>query len=137
MHQPKDPAQAFWDWFSALPAAHQEFLAHVFWICTTDNSNDLILSPQESLAKFGHYVARPDFPLRVLSRIVVVRGIVSFILNNREAFENKKLWSGSRKKNVLFLSEAQWGKHVRNWQLLLADELSDASLNVWVKAVTR
>jgi hypothetical protein len=137
MPQPKDPARAFWDWFSSLPAAHQEFVAHAFWICTTDDSNDLILTPRESLAKFGHYVTRPDFPLRVLSRMVVVRGVVNFILTNRESFENKSLWPGAGKTNVVFLSEAQWAKHLRGWRLLLSDELSDASLSFWVKAVTR
>ena len=136
MDQPKNPAQTFWDWFSDLPVANREFLAHLFWICTTEDTTDLMMDPEASLAKFAHYLSRPDFPVRVLSRVVIVRGMISFILNNRQSFEDRKLWPGS-KKNVSFLSEAQWNKHLRTWRMLVSGELSDASLHFWVNAVTR
>ncbi|MCF8039593.1 MAG: hypothetical protein K9K79_09780 [Desulfohalobiaceae bacterium] len=137
MIQPRNPVQAFWDWFSDLPVLHRKFLAHLFWVCTGEDTADLIMDPEESLAKFGHYLQRQDFPLRMLSRMVIVRGMVTFILDNRESFENRHLWPGYRQGgNISFLSEAQWNKHLRSWRVLLTKELSDASLSYWARMVT-
>jgi hypothetical protein len=131
----RNPLQAFWDWFTGLPLQHQQVLATLTWTLTTEDTSDFGLSPEEYRQRFLNALRRRDFPLRTMSRLVVVRSMVDFIIQNR-----KLLQDGSglgTQGNVISLAEEQWKTVGSGWAQLKAGELSDQNLSRWTRAVLK
>jgi len=88
----------------------------------------------QALEKFQAYLSRPDFPLRLLSRMIMVRGMTTYLLSNREILEQGKVFAGEQdSSNVLDLSETIWKKTWAGWQQLIANELSDKVFAAWTR----
>jgi hypothetical protein len=138
---PRNPIQVFIDWFDGLPRVQQGYLAHMYWICTTENTADFVLEIDESLRKFRHYILRSDFPLRMLSRIVIVRSIFDFIMHNRKLISRLEptswMQQGLQEGKVVSLSEKQWDKTSASWLQLTKTDLSDKAISLWVQAITK
>ena len=136
MNQGLNPIQAYRSWLQGLPWPQRSYLASMFWLCTTENTADMTLSPEEHLAKLDSYLLREDFPLRVVSRMVTVRAVTGFILDNRELLLGEEVGfpPQSREDKILFLSEKQWEKTLASWRALCGKELSDAAFSAWLQA---
>lgn len=136
-----NPMQALWNWFSALPVQHREFLATLYWTLTTDDTSEFGLSPAEYVHRFAGSLQQEDFPLRTMSRLVMIRSMVDFILRNRMVLQDKALdrWAfeAHGQGKVIHLAEEQWKSVVSAWYDLRTNELSDDNLSRWTRAVLK
>ena len=128
------PLLVYQRWFAQIPLAHRRRLALGFWLCTTDSTADMAMSHNQALDKFLAYLQRPDFPLRLVSRVVIVRGMTTYLLANRTILEQDQVFAARRdESNLLDVTEAMWTKTWAAWQRLIADELSDNALAAWTR----
>jgi hypothetical protein len=132
---PTNPLQALWNWFSGLPVQHQEFLATLYWTLTTDDTSDFGLAPDEYVRRFASSLTRQDFPLRTMSRLVIIRSMVDFIIQNRKVLQDDGVLKSKGK--VVPLAEEQWKAVASGWAELRQSHLSDANLNRWTRAVLK
>jgi hypothetical protein len=130
------PIKAFLEWFTSLPVGHQGYLARIFWITTTSSANEMVLSDEEYIAKFKNYLTAPDFPLRTLMKLIIVRSVFDFI------FENHKLLDEITSKNngiffsnVISLEKKQWEKIKRTWWELKNSTLSSTVFSLWMEKI--
>ena len=94
----------------------------------------MALSHDQALNKFKNYLQRPDFPLRLISRVVIVRGMTTYLLANREILEQDNVFAAHREDiNVLDLTESMWRKTWASWQRLLSEDLSDRVISAWTR----
>jgi len=125
------PMEAFWSWLHTLPVSQQQHLARMFFLCTTDNSADFALAPDEALVRLKYYITADDFLLRRLSRLIILRTIFDFILSNRQRFEamDRQLeaisHTGDRGAKVARLSEKQWERTLASWRRFRNSVLTD------------
>lgn len=128
------PLPAYQRWWSHIPLAHRRRLALGFWLCTTDSTADMAMNHDQAVHKFQAYLQRPDFPLRLLSRMVIVRGMTTYLLSNREILEQSSVFAAEQENsNVLDLSTTMWKKTWAGWQKLICHELSDQVFAAWTK----
>ncbi len=129
------PVTVYQRWFAQIPEAHRRRLAKGFWLCTTESTADMALSHEQALCKFVTYLQRPDFPLRVVSKMIVVRGMTSFLLANREVLEQENIFARDKEINgkVLDMTPAMWKKTWTSWQRIIAHELSDPIFAAWTR----
>ncbi|MFO7803861.1 MAG: hypothetical protein R6V55_16380 [Desulfovermiculus sp.] len=128
------PLPVYQTWFSQIPLAHRRRLALGFWLFTTENTADMAMSHNQALDRFQAYLGRPDFPLRLLSRMIIVRGMTTYLLGNREILEQGSVFAKDQdNSNVLDLSETIWKKTWAGWQQLIAEELSDKVFSAWTR----
>jgi len=128
------PLPVYQRWFFQIPLAHRRRLALGYWLFTTENTADMAMGHDQALEKFQAYLSRPDFPLRLLSRMIMVRGMTTYLLSNREILEQGKVFAGEQdSSNVLDLSETIWKKTWAGWQQLIANELSDKVFAAWTR----
>lgn len=128
------------DWFDNLFPEQRKYLAKTYLLLTTQDTNDFALAQEEALLKFRSIVLKQDFPLRQLSKIVFVRSIVDFILQNRELLTGKSgILTGMQgtESKVVDLTEKHWEKVIQSWQDLRRTELTDRALHVWLKKLTQ
>jgi hypothetical protein len=134
----KTPIAAFMEWLDSLPESHAGYLAHLYRISTTEDTADLAMTPEESLVRFRHYVVRQDFPLRVVARMVMIRGMMDLIFMTRETLVSQNTgvpFDTGSPDNVVLLSEKQWGNVLDSWKRLRSKEMSDSYLFSWARYV--
>jgi len=94
----------------------------------------MALNHEQAEDKFLAYLQRPDFPVRLLSRMITVRGMTTYLLANREILEQGNvLTADGDASNVLDLSAVMWKKTRAGWQRLLSEELSDRVFAAWTR----
>jgi hypothetical protein len=126
----KNPIQAFVEWFQSLAVGHRQYLAHMFFVLTTQNTTDLAMAKETSPDRFLSYVVKKDFPVRVVARMVVIRGIFDFILLNKDELLQETPGAPS----IVNISEKHWEKGFESWRMLRGKELSDIYTQMWLKA---
>ncbi len=131
------PPKAFRQWFDALPRVHRQTLAHLYRVCTTDSVEDMIRDPEHSLALFLQNLDKPDFPLRVATRLVTIRAVFDLVLVHRR---NLLLLTGpflpaQDGRAVVPLPPHQWEKIWTGWKHLRASAMSDKYLHAWIQAI--
>ncbi len=135
----KNPMRAFIEWFESIPLMHSMCLAHIYRICTTENTEDMVLPPEISLEKFKLSFVRTDFPVRIAARMLTVVNVIDLIvLNHRELIlGNPSLFpmNFNKEENIELLAEHQWGRTCESWKVLRNYALSDTYLGAWAKAV--
>ncbi len=136
--QSKNLIDYFLAWFDTIPPLHQQHIARLFILCTTDNSADFALTAEQALVRFRHYVTGGDFHLRQLSRLVVLRAIFDLILNNRRRFMamEQELAAGAPDRKVAWFSEKQWEKTEASWRNFRNSTLTDKAIYKWLSSVT-
>lgn len=128
------PINAFLSWFYALPVSQQQYLARMFFLCTTDNSADFALTPEEALLRLKYYITADDFLLRRLTRLIILRTIFDMILSNRERFDtmDRQLEAigqvGDKGAKVARLSEKQWERTLASWRRFRNSVLTDQAI---------
>ncbi len=135
-----NPIQSYLTWLRTIPVPHAQYIAYMFWFCTTENTSDMAMDHDESLIRFKNYLIREDFPLRVLTRMLVVRDVTNLIVKNNDLFTSGQAVSNlsfdKEEDKVVFLSGKQWEKTLSSWQELYYGHLSDNVFSVWVRSVT-
>ena len=141
--QLKNPVDIFFSWFNTVPIFQQQYLARMFFLCTTENAADFALDPEQARLRLGQYIRRSDFPLRIISRIIVTRAVFDMILNNPVFFQEMQhqltgaAADGSGEAKVARLSDKQWQQTAASWRRLRNSEFTDRAFHLWVKAVSR
>lgn len=134
-----NPMTAFIRWFDSLPANLRKRLAHAYRVCTTDDTADIIMDPDESLDRFKGYFVKPDFPMRVAARLFTVRAVFDMILVNRDQFNAAagQAFPGRDGDNIVQLSDRQWDTIFKDWHGLRKGFLSDPHLHAWAAEMIR
>ena len=138
--QYKNPIKAFQEWFDNLFPEQRKYLAKAYLVLTTEDTNDFALDAEEALFKFRNKLLKQDFPLRQLSKIVYMRAVVDFILENRTDIAGQTgtiSVSADTSGKVVDLREKHWEKVVNSWKRISNTELSDKAIQVWLKKITQ
>ena len=126
------PFQAFLQWFEHLPVVVKKGLAHLFVVCTTEDANLMTDNNEDGLVRFGLWVRKGDFPLRVTAKVFYVRSVFDLvILHHKEILKEKCVGMSG----VIPLSDHQWEKVADTWIKLRNKELSDAYVHSWASHV--
>jgi hypothetical protein len=136
-----NPIQSYLTWLTRIPVPQARYIAYMFFLSTTENTADMVMEYEESLVRFKNYLVREDFPLRVLTRMVIVRDITNLIVKNHEVFTSEQQFAQVvREKeadNVVFLSPRQWEKTWVSWQEIYYHILSDQVFSLWLRTITK
>lgn len=139
MVTPSNPMAAFVNWFETLPVPHKKFLAHLYRVCTTDNTIDMAVDPDTSLERFKNAFVREDFPLRIAARVFSVRAVFDLIMMNTDTLAAlaEDLFPGRDRDNVELLSSRQWESAFESWKDLRFGPMSDMQIHAWAKQVMK
>jgi len=129
----KTPVAAFIQWFDNLPVTLRRYLAHVYRVCTTEDTSRMAAAPDESLAAFRAWVVKLDFPLRSAAKMFYIRAVFDMvILHQKEiADEDSAMGMIPWESNVVQLSSRQWKMVIDTWKELRGGELSDTFVHAW------
>jgi len=130
----KTPLEAFVKWFDSVPISLRKYLAHIFRICTTEDTSQMLAIPDQSLEGFRRWVIKMDFPLRVAARMFYVRSIFDMVI-----FHYKEIVSGSdafshlagERNNIVQISTRQWDGIFASWKELRHKEMADTYIHSW------
>lgn len=127
------PLEAFVTWFDDTPIAIRECLAHIFQVCTTDDTTLMTAGREQSLESFRIWVACMDFPLRIAARMFYVRSIFDMVIfHHREIVSDKGFFHLSAEKdNIIQISTHQWERVFESWKRLRKDKMSDIYIHSW------
>ncbi len=135
----KTPWSAFIQWFDGTPLILRKYLAHVFRVCTTEDTAQLAVSREESLEGFRTWAIKMDFPLRIAARLFYIRSIFDMvILHYKEIIsENGGIIGQGAQENVVSLSSRQWEEILKSWSVLRSLEMSDSYIHSWTSVMIK
>jgi len=127
------PSEAFIKWFDNVPVALRRYLAHIFRVCTTDDTSQMAALPENSLEGFRNWAIKNDFPLRIAARIFYIRSIFDMVIvHYKEILAGEDfLHLSSQKENIIQISSIQWEETLRSWKTLRTKEMADAYVHSW------
>lgn len=136
--QEQSPAAALVGWFDELPAPQQHYLAYMVWLTTTQNSADLSISTGEAVKRLRAYMQEPDFPIRVIARIVQLRGLLDFFIEHQRylpvpALEQPFLEEQGALPAAGNVHSLQWERTRQTWRDLCKSRLPDTVLRRWLR----
>ncbi len=129
----KTPWEAFIRWFDGTPLIMRKYLAHVFRVCTTEDTTQLVVSQEVSLEGFRTWAVKMDFPLRIAARLFYVRSIFDMVIfhYNEILSDNDPFSISLVPANVINLSSRQWEEVLASWGQLRSQEMSDVYIHSW------
>jgi hypothetical protein len=135
----KTPWEAFIQWFDGTPLIMRKYLAHVFRVCTTEDTTRLVCSPEVSLEDFRVWAVKMDFPLRIAARLFYVRSIFDMVIFHYKEifFENDGLPDFPVRDIPVQLSSKQWEEVLNSWSRLRTREMSDAYIHSWTSVMIK
>lgn len=104
----------------------------MYFVLTTENTTDLAIETEMAKDRFVLLVTKKDFSVRVVARMVTVRGLVDFLFINRDQLAAPVL-SGA---NVIGIGEKQWETAFQSWKHIRQTELSDPYIRLWLQSET-
>lgn len=127
------PSTAFIQWFDNIPVELKKNLAHIFRVCTTENTAQMAVLPEQSLAGFMAWVVKSDFPLRLAAKMFYIRAVFDMVIFHHDEISTADdvFGSLSKQNNIVRLSSRQWEMVIDSWRTLRREELSDAYLHSW------
>ena len=126
------PVQAFVQWFDQLPRVVKKGLAHLFEVCTAEDVTLMTDDREDALVRFGIWIRKADFPLRVAARVFYVRSVFDLVIPHHKEIV-KETCAGM--DGVIALSDRQWEKVLESWGELRNKALSDAYVHSWASYV--
>lgn len=128
----KTPWEAFIGWFDQVPQELRKRLAHMFTICTTEDTSRMACSSEASLRWFRNWVITADFPIRVAARMFYIRSVFDMVIvHNRDILDHEYAGPLPDQTNVVPISDRQWEKTLASWGGLRKQELSDMYIHSW------
>ena len=127
------PWEAFIKWFDAVPISLRRYLAHIFRICTTDDTSQMAARPEDSLEGFRSWALKTDFPLRIAARMFYIRSIFDMvILHHQEIQTGNGLFPLPMEiDNIIPISLRQWEDILESWKGLRHQEMADTYIHSW------
>lgn len=129
----KTPLEGFILWFDGIPTSLRQSLAHIFQVCTTDDTAVMVAGKDQSLESFRSWVTGTDFPLRIAARMFYVRAIFDMVIfHHGEIVPGKGLSlfiPGNT--NIIDISTRQWEGVLASWKSLRRDQMSDMYIHSW------
>jgi hypothetical protein len=127
------PFDAFIKWFDQIPIPLRRYIAHVFRVCTTDDTSQMLTLPDQSLDGFRNWAVKVDFPIRIAARMFYIRSIFDMVIfHYREIVADEDFFGlPSEKNNIVNLSSKQWEELLESWKNLRAKEMSDTYIHSW------
>jgi len=131
-----NPDEAFERWFESMPVVHRGQLSLLFFFLTGERTDDFFLSDQEALRRFSLFCSRPDFPVRRVARLLLIRSVFSFVLRSEDSIERfLELMPRSMRSEVVPIEGFQWLRTLAAWDRLCKTVLSDESLHRWLESI--
>lgn len=129
----KTPWEAFINWFDGVPVSLRRYLAHIFRICTTDDTSQMAARPEDSLEGFRNWAVTLDFPIRIAARMFYIRSIFDMVIfHHQEILTGTDCFSGlSGKGNIIPISLRQWEDILESWKELRDREMTDTYIHSW------
>jgi hypothetical protein len=125
--------EAFLKWFDNVPVPVRRYLAHIFRVCTTEDTSQMAALPDQSLEGFRRWAVKMDFPLRIAARMFYIRSIFDMVI-----FHYKEILAGSdffplsfETDKIIQLSSKQWEEIFTSWENLRSREMSDIYVHSW------
>lgn len=130
---------SFLKWFESLPLVLKKSLAHIYRVCTTDNTMDMVMAPEISFERFKNYFVKPDFSLRVAARVFTVRAVFDLIFLNRQTLVAiaDEYFTVRDHEKMISLSAHHWDRAYDTWKVLRSTELSDRFLHEWANQIVK
>lgn len=135
----KTPLEAFINWFDNVPVSLRKYLAHIFKICTTDDTSQMAALPDQSLDGFRNWAVKMDFPLRIAARMFYIRSVFDMVI-----FHYKEIIAGeeffhlaSEKDNIVQISSKQWEEIFKSWIDLRRNEMADTYIHSWASRMIK
>ncbi|MEE4362570.1 MAG: hypothetical protein V2J08_01485 [Desulfotignum sp.] len=127
------PTAAFVQWFDNIPIELRKYLAHIFRVCTTEDTSQMAALPDQSLTGFRAWVVKLDFPLRMAAKMFYIRAVFDMVILHRHEITDDKGAFGllSEKSNIVRLSAKQWEAVIHSWKALRQAQLSDTYVHSW------
>ncbi len=127
------PWEAFISWFDAVPISMRRYLAHVFRICTTEDTSQMSVQPKDSLERFRNWAVTTDFPLRIAARMFYIRSVFDMVIfHHKEILTAKEILPRqSEQNNIIPISSRQWEEILDSWKELRTKEMSDNYVHSW------
>ncbi|HKL00338.1 MAG TPA: hypothetical protein VJ943_08790 [Desulfotignum sp.] len=127
------PTAAFVQWFDNIPLELRKYLAHVFRVCTTEDTSQMAARSDQSLTGFRAWAVKKDFPLRMAAKMFYIRAVFDMvILHHKEITDDDGSFGLlSQETNIVRLSAKQWETVINSWVTLRQATLSDAYVHSW------
>lgn len=135
----KTPLEAFINWFDNVPVSLRKYLAHIFKICTTDDTSQMAALPDQSLDGFRNWAVKMDFPLRIAARMFYIRSVFDMVIfHYKEIFIGEEFFHlASEKDNIVQISSKQWEEIFKSWINLRRKEMADTYMHSWVSGMIK
>lgn len=131
------PWQAFIVWFDRVPHVLQRQLAHLFRVCTTEDTSQMAVQPKDSLTYFRNWVSTTDFPLRITARMFYIRSVFDLVICHHDEILTQSISDKFNGEGVIPLSGKQMEEVLRSWGGLRNSELSDNYIHSWASWMIR
>lgn len=127
------PWEAFITWFDGVPLSLRKYLAHIFRICTTDDTSRMADRPEAALEGFRHWAVTQDFPLRIAARMFYIRSIFDMVIvHHQEILKGTGSFPPALEKdNIIPISVRQWEDILESWKDLRDREMTDTYIHSW------
>ncbi len=127
------PFEAFIIWFDKIPIPLRRYLAHIFRVCTTDDTSQMAALPDQSLEGFRNWAVQMDFPLRIAARMFYIRSIFDMVILHYREIVAEEGFShlSSEKNNIIQISSKQWEEIFESWTNLRTKQMSDTYIHSW------
>jgi hypothetical protein len=132
LQQEDSPEHLVLHWLEELPPPIRNILTLRFILMTSQDSGDFALTASESCEHFARFLCEPDFPLRRMTRILTVRSIFDFILEQDDEFFSA-CSVDSMGTNLCSLDTAQFLRAQKSWREICHHKLSNEQLVAWLK----
>lgn len=136
------PLEALTLWFKSQPYQFRQYIAHMYWYCSSESIDNIFLDPEDYINKFLHHILNPDFPLRLLSRLVIIRSVLDFIIDNHKPLaklpgEPYCPYDIDTSGRVLDFADTRWEMVLVSWRELRVNALSDQVIRAWIDNISR
>jgi hypothetical protein len=120
-------------WFDNIPVSLRKYLAHIFRICTTEDTSQMTALPDHSLESFRNWVVKLDFPLRIAARMFYIRSIFDMVIfHYQEIIADETFYPAfPEKTKIIQISSKQWEEILETWKVLRLKEMSDIYIHSW------
>ncbi len=130
------PQEAFIQWFDSLPRNLAVVLARLFYICTTEDTSQMVQDSRTYWTNFKYLLVKSDFPLRIAARMFYIRSIFDMVI-----FHHEQLTMGNKmlppaqdgKSKLVLLSGKQWERVLESWTKLRGQEMSENYIHSWAE----
>ena len=126
-HPDQTPDKTLLHWLDSSDTAIIAVLVKNYLLLSTERSEDFALDDAEALTYVKQQISRPDFPQRRVARLLIIRSLFSFLL------DQDRLMFVPQQETVLPIQTAHLLQVQRQWKELCENDLADSALIQWLE----